>query len=608
MQTLVGILDSVGSIALAVLGISFLIFIHEGGHFLAARLFGVRVETFSIGFGPRVFGMRRGETDYRLSIIPLGGYVKMAGEYGDYDDDTVLADDDLNAKPAWQRAIIFAGGVIVNFLFAFIAFPIVFAMGLPATAPVIGSMTPGGAAWQAGLQPGDEILSIDGRKIYDFGDLRLESALADDTGMRATILRDGREFELGLRPLRNEDEDRFELGIEPAVSDEILVEPGGPAETAGLADGDRLIMLGNAAPSPDGRALLRALASLRDESPLPVTYLRDGQRLETTITPRHETELTARPMLGVLRGSGRVVALRGEAALDGTLPLRRNDVILSVDGRPVTQVDEIEQALRDVTGDTAVLSVLRQGDERRVVLGPAHRHSLLAGEIALGLELDGARIGVQADGAAADAGMRSGDEIRSIDGVTVHRYMDLAETVATGESKRHSIRFWRPVDDREQTVVVETRTPDYFTAGLRPRFEQVRHKVGLGGAIVAGFETSINSLRTTWLTLVRLISGEVGSKNISGIVGIGQVTYQYAHTEFSRLLFFLALLSINLGFINILPIPVLDGGQMLFLLFEKIKGSRLSERFLNTAQITGLLAILLLVVYVTYNDIQRIIQ
>src|SRR5262250_2113922 len=101
-----GMLGDLGSILLAALGISFLIFIHELGHFLAARLFKVRVETFSLGFGPRIWGFRRGETDYRVSAVPLGGYVKMAGEYGDLRDSTVLSADDLTAKPPWQRAII----------------------------------------------------------------------------------------------------------------------------------------------------------------------------------------------------------------------------------------------------------------------------------------------------------------------------------------------------------------------------------------------------------------------------------------------------------------------------------------------------------------------
>src|SRR5262245_3252598 len=110
-------LTQLGNILLAALGISFLIFIHELGHFAAARLFKVRVDTFSLGFGPRLWGIRRGATDYRLSAVPLGGYVKMAGEYGDYKPDEQPAPDELLAKPAWQRAIIFSGGVIVNFAF-----------------------------------------------------------------------------------------------------------------------------------------------------------------------------------------------------------------------------------------------------------------------------------------------------------------------------------------------------------------------------------------------------------------------------------------------------------------------------------------------------------
>ena len=193
---------NLGSIVLAALGISFLIFIHELGHFLAARAFKVRVETFSVGFGTRLWGFRRGETDYRISLVPLGGYVKMAGEYGDLRDGAALAADDLTAKPAWQRAIIFSGGVIMNVLFAFVVFPVAFAMGVPFTAPVLGYVVPGGPAWRADLRPRDEVVSVDGHRVYQFADIGLDVALADPDGIVLRILRDGAESEVTLRPER----------------------------------------------------------------------------------------------------------------------------------------------------------------------------------------------------------------------------------------------------------------------------------------------------------------------------------------------------------------------------------------------------------------------
>jgi regulator of sigma E protease len=130
---------------------------------------------------------------------------------------------------------------------------------------------------------------------------------------------------------------------------------------------------------------------------------------------------------------------------------------------------------------------------------------------------------------------------------------------------------------------------------------------GLAGSVRAGFDTSLNIIRTTWLTLLKLFTGDVATSNLGGIVSISVITYQFAELGFPKLLFFLGLLSINLGFINVLPIPVLDGGQVLFLILEKIKGRRLSERFMNGMQMAGLAAIVLLVLYVTYNDISRLV-
>ncbi|MBM3986233.1 MAG: RIP metalloprotease RseP, partial [Planctomycetes bacterium] len=233
--------SNLGSILLAALGISFLIFIHELGHFLAARLFNVRVETFSVGFGPRVWGFRRGETDYRLSAVPLGGYVKMAGEYGELRDGSTLAADDLTAKPPWQRAVIFSAGVVVNVIFAFIVFPVAFSLGVPFTAPVIGSVAEGGPAWQAGVQPGDEVLAVDGHRVYGFPDVALEVALSDPEGTTLRLRRDGRETEVVLRAARNTQEDRLEIGVGPASSRRLSVERDGLAWSAGLRPGDELV-------------------------------------------------------------------------------------------------------------------------------------------------------------------------------------------------------------------------------------------------------------------------------------------------------------------------------------------------------------------------------
>ena len=127
------------SILVVAMGIGMLIFIHEGGHYICARLIGVRVQVFSLGFGPRLFGFRRGDTDYRLSAVPLGGYVRVAGE--DYLQRDHLPPDHLHAKGLAARSLFFSGGVVMNLLFGLVAFIVVFHSGVQFIAPEVGGVS-----------------------------------------------------------------------------------------------------------------------------------------------------------------------------------------------------------------------------------------------------------------------------------------------------------------------------------------------------------------------------------------------------------------------------------------------------------------------------------
>jgi len=603
-------LGDLGSILLAALGISFLIFIHELGHFMAARAFGVRVETFSIGFGPRLFGWRRGQTDYRLSLVPLGGYVKMAGEYGDLRDGAVLAADDLSAKPPWQRAIIFAGGVIVNVLFAFVVFPIAFAAGVPFTAPIVGGVATGGPAWLAGLQAGDEVLSVDGHRIYGFQDIALEVALADPERTVLRVRRDGREFEAVLRPVRNEAAGRWEIGILPAYDRTLVVEAGKPAFLAGLRTGDELVAIEGRELPPDRPFEFELDHALSQGRPVSLGVRRDAETIEAVVEPLHRP-LDDTRLLGITPVDTRVASLRGEALArrshpnaETRFPLQQDDVIRQVAGSPVAGSDQIAQALEAAPPGDVPLLVERSGAETKVVL-PAAQRSLLATDVAFDFDHDGTIVRVLPDGALAAAGVRDGDEILELNGTPVRDYADLQARARGGET-RFRVTF-RDAAGETRAVEIETRPLVASDYGFSPTLRETRHAESIPGALRAGCATSLNMLRTTWLTLSRLITGDVAPENLGGIVQISVITYQVADAGFTKLLFFLGLLSINLAFINILPIPVLDGGQMLFLLLEKIKGRRLSERFLNAAQLAGLLAIVALVLYVTYHDISRLV-
>ncbi len=174
--------------AIIVLGI--LIFVHELGHFLVAKFCGVRVLKFSLGFGPKLFGFRKGDTEYLLSAIPLGGYVKMLGEgKGDDSDDSKLSDADkpfsYEYKSPWQRLSIIIAGPLANIVFAAFVFSVVYLFGVPSLSPVIGEVNHEMPAFAAGLQSGDKIVSINNKKIETWE--QLSTAVRASGGLELDI-------------------------------------------------------------------------------------------------------------------------------------------------------------------------------------------------------------------------------------------------------------------------------------------------------------------------------------------------------------------------------------------------------------------------------------
>ena len=600
-------MTNLGPIALAALGISFLIFIHELGHFLAARLFGVRVEIFSIGFGPRLAGFRRGETDYRISAVPLGGYVKMAGEYGDSAADAPPRPDDLLAKPAWQRAIVFSAGVIVNFLFAFLVLPIAFRLGIPFVAPVIGAVIPGGAAWASGVRPGDEVLAIDGSRVYQFSDVSSGVALGDPEGVLLRVRRGESELDLLVRPERDHQEERWDIGIMPAFDNRLAIVPDGPAAQAGLHDGDRVIAVnGRAIESAPGGVLGVLPAALRSGEPVTITSERDGAVVEARVEPAPGPP-SDQLLLGIEPVMTRVSAVQAEAGGGDRLPLISGDVVLEVAGLRVTDPESIRAALESAPEGDVELLVRRDRQVEPLVLSPGSRAALLSGAVAFEHDSSGTAITILPGSSLAAAGVEDGDTITAIDDVGVTSYDELQRRIQQS-GPRVQLSWRRGAEGEIRTAAVERRALPSFDYGMNVGLLRRLHREDLPGSIRAGIDTSLSMLRMTWLTLAKLFTGDVGTKNLGGIVQISVLSYRLADESFTELLCFLGLLSINLGFINILPIPVLDGGQLMFLLFERIKGRRLSERFLNSMQMAGLAAILLLVVYVTFQDIIKLIR
>ena len=596
-----------------VFGIGLVIFVHELGHYLAARWCKVRVETFSLGFGPRLLGARIGPTYYQIALIPLGGYCRMAGEERRFDG-LPPEPDELPAKSVGARFFIYSGGVLMNLLFGLVVFPILFQIGVPFTRPLVGEMLPGGAAWRARLPQGHEIVSVNGSKVFEFDKVFMEVALGDPRHA-ALVLRDPRtgiETSHDLTPERDEEEGLNTIGLRPDVARDaqglplIYVRPDSAAARAGLSTGDRLVEVVGGAPGASAGAAL----SERMNRGQPIELVVRGEG-DTTRSVRIQPELTAQlqpPRVGVAALVNRVRALRPSPAL-AALALEPDDRLLSVNGKPISTREDLRRAL--LATDAPVHMLVRRGALELERSGPALDRAqalALADDIALEPDEAGTCVAVQPDEPAERAGIHTFDEVLEIDGVEVHAWQDVRSLIEkAGSEKREAVfRVRRPGAPDHLSIAVAPKPLPFPSYGfeLRPA-KYVYRSESFGAALVFGARYSWLFLEDAWLTLKRMLTWDVSPKNMGGIISISAVSYSLAEDGWIDFLVFLCLVSINLAFLNVLPIPVLDGGHLFFLIIEKLKGSPVSNRVLGTSQAVGVVLLLSLMVYVTYNDLVR---
>ncbi|MFB3827509.1 MAG: RIP metalloprotease RseP [Bryobacteraceae bacterium] len=282
--------------------LSAVVLVHELGHYWAARFFGVRVEVFSIGFGPRLFGFRSRSTEFRFAAVPLGGYVKMAGESGW--DSAAAASESFAGKPRWQRFIIAFAGPFLTLALAVALLTGVFMVSykqLPesVTRAVIGDVLPGSPAAQAGLRAGDRIIRLDGISNPTWEDVLRQEVTGVGRTLQVTALRGGRTFHAQVRPVA---EGPAEIGsagwFERSEVQVGRLVPGLPAAQAGLRRGDAVLSIDGA--PVRSRARLHQLMRRNAGEPVTFTYQRDG-RTETAVVRPVFTEIdgTARWMLGL---------------------------------------------------------------------------------------------------------------------------------------------------------------------------------------------------------------------------------------------------------------------------------------------------------------------
>jgi regulator of sigma E protease len=282
--------------------IGVMIMIHELGHFWAARFFDVKVETFSFGFGPRLFGFRRGETDYRFSALLFGGYVRMAGEQPS--DESVTDPRGYLAKPRWQRAIIAFAGPFMNLVLAVGLLTGLFMVKYQKVADedmraVIGHVVPDSPAAKAGLQDGDRIVKLDGQNNPTWEDLDLKQIASARQPMYLTVERNGKRFDTAVIPTLSESTGSGYVGWDERGEVQLAaVEAGYPAEKAGLKKGDLLIAVNGEA--IHSAAKFQEMTRSSGGKPIQIEFQRNGQNQTVTVQPVYaKLDGPARWMIGV---------------------------------------------------------------------------------------------------------------------------------------------------------------------------------------------------------------------------------------------------------------------------------------------------------------------
>lgn len=507
-----------------------LVFFHELGHFFFARLFGVRVEVFSLGFGPKLFKFKKGDTEYAISLIPLGGYVKM---YGDdpFNQDAIPEDQrkfSFTHQNKWARFWIVMGGPLANFILAFVVFFCLLMYGEKIPEIKLGAIESQSALYKAGFRSGDVILKINGNDVYNPTDLMLDSKKVIE---KVSIKRTDISQEL----IVNFQGDKF--------FDEVIKYP---------------------------------------------PFLR-------------------KPFLVDTNGEKYIISnTAGRVSLNLSL-----EEIMSFPGEKEFYLYKL---LKDA--DTALDSVgVDLSTEKKIkLLGKDLAGILLDLEKLNFMPIDLMVRSVNMNSAADKAGLKAGDILLSLEGKKVSSFEDFRNLLQTFKQETVNVDVWSkgllktvkitpdvtPIEDKKLKLIGV-----YSHVELtKVNFIQTESK-GVWGSTVVGLHRTWDSVEKTFDGFIKLVTNQVSFKQIGGPLTIGKVAHDSLNTSISYFFQLMALISVNLGVVNLFPIPVLDGGHIMFIGLEIINRGPLSRRKMEIAQQIGLSILLMLMIGALFNDFSR---
>lgn len=508
-----------------------LIFFHELGHFLFARLFGVRVEVFSIGFGPKIFKKQWGDTEYAISIIPLGGYVKMFGDdpLKSHEIDEDKRDKSYVYKSKWARFWIVFGGPLANFVLAFVLFYFLNLVGERVPEVRFGVFSHKSIFAQKGIYPGDVLKKVNDHQVVSPTDFPIESYQEVES---IEVLRNDQTIKIDIHM---EIQTFFKelMNYHPFVRAPVVVDELGKLKAVSIHP-DKV----------DWKTGIDHLGPLREVTKIYIFDLKADSRNDQG---EYELENTTPTSFEVVRNdySDFLLSLRKQGLYPIDLKIlsvnlgdpadkagiKASDVIISLNQDPVLSFEDLRYLLQKTQKEEVSLEVVREGQVMTFKLIPM---------------------------------------IREVEGVT----SKLMGVHSSGEF-------------------------------LPSNFVDLESK-GIFGSLVAG-------LHRTWQAVIKVASGfkklitnEVSLKAIGGPLAIGKVAADSFNFSLSYFFQIMAFISVNLGLINLFPIPILDGGHIMFIMLEWVNGGPLSRRKMEIAQQFGLSLLLLLMVAALFNDFSRL--
>jgi len=534
---------------------SSLIFVHEFGHFMFAKAFGVKVLTFSLGFGPKILRFRGRETEYCIGLLPLGGYVSMLEE----SKAEVVHPEDrkrtFESLPVYKRLLVVLAGPAMNLVFPILLYFSVFVSSDSFLPPTVGVVLPGHPA-DGKLKPGDRIMSINGEEVGTFDEVKRIVTRSPGQTLVFRVFRANHYVDVEVLP--EETIERRELDIIERVGT-IGVQPSAPAAVVGV-------------PSPESPAY------------------RAG--------------------------------------------LRTFDVVTNVAGKPVKRYTDLEDILDQNRGETVPVTYMRPVTVPNALGGLADMAVFETGVVALTPDASGedllGRTGIElADLYAAvvpessyfyKAGLRPGDKVIDLDGEPLPAWSTFRERVLAEPDRPHRIQYLAARDGRPRYGTFRMRREDFTDAHGQTfaRYvmmathwvplaleNRVEHPSPVRYALSKAVEETRDVTRFIVVGIVRLAQGRLSLDSLSGPITIYEVAGEEGRKGPDYFIWVMALLSINLGLLNLLPIPVLDGGHLAFFTAEVVLRRPLPLRFREIAHIVGMAIVVAMMGLAFKNDVEK---